>query len=428
MNARHLLLSRSRFCVLVICTGLALLGACKKQQPAPPPAGPLPVNVVTAIEKEITEWVELSGRTGAVETVEIQPRVTGYLTEVNFKAGDIVKKGDPLFVIDPRPYQADYERAVANLAETQAKQKLAAVDFERAETLRKKGVLAAEEFDQKAAALQQSEASVSAAQAAKDTAELNLQFTKIVSPIDGRVSDARVTVGNLVQAGGAGSTTALTSVVSIDPIYVYVDADENVVLNFMKQSEAGQRQSARVAKIPAYIQLGNETGFPHEGYLDFVDNRLDPATGTLRARGVFKTWDPLLTPGFFVRMRIPAGPPVKAILIPDEVISSQQGVKYVFVVKPDDTIERRNLETGTLSDGMRVVRSGLKAGEQVVSTRLQMLQPGMIVKPIPSEKKPAPEAKQPAAEEKQSASEKEEPVSEEKEPAPAQKAEAKKAK
>lgn len=199
------------------------------------------------------------------------------------------------------------------------------------------------------------------------------------------MSDQRITVGNLVQPG-AGPDSLLTTVVSVDPIYAKVDADENAVLKYVKLSEEGKRVSARTAKIPAWIELGNETDFPHKGTIDFVDNRLDPGTGTVRARIVIKNWNPnFITPGFFVRVRVSGATPYRAALVPDRVISSQQGLKYVFVVKPDNTVERRNLETGGLFEGKRIVKSGLKDGEKVVSTRLQLLQAGMKVTPVPEE-------------------------------------------
>ena len=368
-------------CLATIFLGFA---GCKK---APPPGqqGPLPVNVITAVEKEVTEWDEFTGRIEAVESVEIRARVTGYITEIHFKAGAIVNQGDLLFVIDPRPYQADLDRASANLDQAEAQLKLAQIDFNRAKDLREKKVTSPEEFDQKAATNQQAEASVRSAQAAKDAAALNLEFTKIKSPITGRVSNERVTVGNLVQSS-MGADGVLTTVVSIDPIYVYVDADENSILKYLKLRDEGKRKSARDEQIPAYIELANETGFPHEGYIDFVDNRLDPTTGTQRARGVFKTWNERLSPGFFVRMRVPGAGTYRGVLIDDKVISSQQGLKYVFVVKPDNTIERRNIETATMWEGLRIVKSGLKDGEKIVSTRLQILQPGMPVMPIPETK------------------------------------------
>jgi len=365
---------------------------CKKKS-APPPAA-LPVNVLTVVEKEVNEWDEFTGRLEAVESVEIRPRVSGYITEIHFEAGAIIKKGDLLYVIDPRPYQADFDRAVAELERMQAQVKLAQIELDRGKELRAKSTISASEFDQRAATYQGAAAAASSAEAAKNSAALNLEFTQVKSPIDGRVSDQRITVGNLVQPG-AGPESVLTTVVSVDPIYAKVDADENAVLKYVKLSEEGKRISARTEKIPAFVELGNETNFPHQGDIDFVDNRLDSSTGTVRARVVLKNWNPaLITPGFFVRVRIAGATPYRAALIADKVISSQQGLKYAFVVKPDNTLERRTLETGTIFEGKRIVKSGLKDGEKVVSTRLQLVQPGMKVTPIP-EQPPAsgPEAK-----------------------------------
>jgi membrane fusion protein, multidrug efflux system len=373
-----------------LSVGLLLIlfseSGCRKA--SAPQQGPLPVNVVTAIEKEVNEWDEFTGRLEAVEFVEIRPRVSGYITEIRFNAGAIVKKGDLLYVIDPRPYQADFDRAAAEVDRMDAQLKLAQIELNRAKELRDKNTISASEFDQKAATYQGSAAAKSSAEAAKNSAALNLEFTQIKSPIDGRVSDARITLGNLVQPG-AGPESVLTTVVSVDPIYAKVDADENAVLKYVKLSEEGKRVSARTAKIPAFVELGNETDFPHEGYIDFVDNRLDPGTGTIRARIVLKNWNPaFITPGFFARVRVAGATPYRAALVDDKVISSQQGLKYAFVVKPDNTIERRNLETGALFEGKRIVKTGLKDGEKVVSTRLQLLQAGMPVKPIPEQETP----------------------------------------
>src|SRR3984893_2809728 len=345
----------------------------------------LPVNVVTAVEKEVNEWDEFTGRLEAVESVEIRPRVSGYITEIHFEAGAIIKKGDLLYVIDPRPYQADYDRAAAEFERMQAQLKLSQIELDRAKELRAKNTISASEFDQKAATYQGASAAARSAEAAKNSAALNLEFTQVKSPIDGRVSDQRITVGNLVQPG-PGPESVLTTVVSVDPIYAKVDADENAVLKYVKLSEEGKRVSARTEKIPAFIELGNETDFPHEGVVDFVDNRLDPGTGTVRARVVLKNWNPnLITPGFFVRVRIAGATPYRAALIADKVITSQQGLKYAFVVRADNTLERRSLETGPIFEGKRIVKSGLKDGEKVVSTRLQLIQPGMPVNPIPEE-------------------------------------------
>src|SRR2546428_5234878 len=363
--------------LLVLLMGIGCRKASAPQQ------GPLTVNVVTAIEKEVNEWDEFTGRLDPVESVEIRPRASGYITEIHFEAGAIVKKGDLLYVIDPRPYQADFDRAAAEVDRMDAQLKLAQIELNRAKELRDKNTISASEFDQKAATFQGSAAAKSSAEAAKNSAALNLEFTQVKSPIDGRVSDARITLGNLVQPG-AGPESVLTTVVSVDPIYAKVDADENAVLKYVKLSEEGKRVSARTAKIPAFVELGNETDFPHEGYVDFVDNRLDPGTGTVRARVVLKNWNPnFITPGFFARVRVAGATPYRAALVADKVISSQQGLKYAFVVKPDNTVERRTLETGPIFEGKRIVKRGLKDSEKVVSTRLQMLQAGMRVTPVP---------------------------------------------
>lgn len=364
--------------------GLLLLSlvSCKK---TPPPAlGPLPVNVVTVNEKEVQDWVEFTGRLRSVETVEIRPRVSGYITEIKFKAGAEVKKGDLLYVIDPRPYEAEFERAAAQLEQAEAQSKLAEIEFSRARELRNAKVNSPQEFDQKAASAQQAAAAARAAKAAKAAAALNLEFTHITAPIDGRMSNARVTVGNLVQPG-PGTESVLTMIVSVDPLYVYFDADENNVLERLKLIAEGKAADARETRIPAFVRLGNEPDFPHEGYIDFIDNLVNSETGTLRVRIVVKSWNTLIAPGFFVRVRVGGAPPYRAPVIDDKVISSQQGSKYVFVVKPNNTLEHRIIETGGLFEGKRIVKTGLAAGEKVVSTRLQLVQPGMPVIPIPEQ-------------------------------------------
>ena len=374
---KQFLIAAGILSILLTATG------CKRKSAAQPPA--LPVNVLSVVEKEVNEWDEFTGRLEAVESVDVRPRVSGYITEIHFAAGVIVKKGDLLYVIDPRPYQADFDRAAAEVERMQAQVKLSQIELDRAKELRAKNTISASEFDQKAATYQGANAAAGSAEAAKNSTALNLEFTQVKSPIDGRVSDQRITVGNLVQPG-PGPESVLTTVVSVDPIYAKVDADENAILKYVKLSEQGKRVSARTEKIPAFIELGNETDFPHEGVVDFVDNRLDSSTGTVRARVVLKNWNPnFITPGLFVRVRIAGATPYRAALIADKVITSQQGLKFAFLVKPDNTIERRTLETGPIFEGKRIVKSGLKDGEKVVSTRLQLLQPGMKVTPVPEE-------------------------------------------
>src|SRR5258707_902688 len=278
MNANLVAAMKQFFFAGVRLLLVFLMGSgCRKA--SAPQQGPLPVNVVTVVEKEVNEWDEFTGRLDPVESVEIRPRVSGYITEIHFEAGAIVKKGDLLHVIDPRTYEADLDRAAAEVDRMDAHLKLAEIELNRAKELRGKSTISASEFDQKAATLHGAAADKSPAEAARNAAALNLEFTQIRSPIDGRVSDQRITIGNLVQPG-AGPESLLTTVVSVDPIYAKVDADENAVLKYVKLSEEGKRVSARTAKIPAWIELGNETDFPHEGTIDFVGNRLDPGTAT----------------------------------------------------------------------------------------------------------------------------------------------------
>ncbi len=363
-------------------------GGCGKKETAggpgggPPGAGgpPPTVTVSKPVEKEIVEWNEYIGRTEAVESVEIRARVSGYLTEVGFKAGDIVKKGAPLFTIDPRPYQADFDRAKGQLDQAEANLKLAQNDLDRAKDLRAKNVIAANELDSRVSTFKQNEANTSAARAAVQTSQLNLEFCRIASPIDGRVSRERVTVGNLIQPSG-GPEGILTTVVSIDPLYAYLDVDENAILNYIKLNSEGKLKTARDSVVPIYLGLQNEEGFPHEGYVDFVDNRIDPATGTMRVRGVFKTWDALLTPGFFVRVRAAASPKYKALLLPDKAIGVDQGQRFVIVVNGEKKAEYRTVQLGPLAEGLRVIRDGLKPGELVVVNGVQRARPGAPVDP-----------------------------------------------
>jgi RND family efflux transporter MFP subunit len=299
---------------------------------------------------------------------------------VDFKAGSIVKKGDLLFTIDKRPYQADLDRANGQLKEAQAEQKLAEANFNRATDLRSRNVIAVDEFDTKSAAYLQSQGATSVAEAAVETAKLNLEFCSIRSPIDGRVSRELATVGNLVQPN-ATAEGVLTTVVAVDPLYAYMDVDENAILNYIKLSNEGKLKTARETRVPLFLGLQNEEGFPHEGFVDFVDNRITPGTGTMRVRGQWKNWDTLLTPGFFVRVRAAASPKYKALLVPEDAIGVDQGQRFVLVVGPGNKVEYRTVQLGTLSDGLRVIHEGLKPGENIVVNGLMRAQPGAVVDP-----------------------------------------------
>jgi RND family efflux transporter MFP subunit len=322
-----------------------------------PPAPPLQaVTVAPVPEREITEWDEFTGRLEAVDQVEIRPRVSGYIKRVAFDEGKEVRKGEVLFEIDPRPYQAELARAEAELERARSAASLAKSEVQRAGKLVDAQAISREEFDSRTSAEVQGGAQVRAAEAAVETARLNLEWTKVRSPIAGRVSRAEVTAGNLVQTGPPEGTP-LTTVVSLDPMYVYFDSDEQTYLRY-----AGQTKSSgtnwRNAKLPVFLGLANETGYPHEGRLDFVDNQVDPKTGTIRTRAVFSNKSRALTPGLFARVKLVGTQKKKALLVRDAAIGTDQDRKFVLVVGPGDTLVYRPIVPGRLVDGLRIVDSG----------------------------------------------------------------------
>jgi multidrug efflux system membrane fusion protein len=357
----------------LLLMALLVAGCAKAPAPAPPP--PPQVTVAKPVAKQIVEYNEYTGRMAAIQNVSVRPRVSGYITQIPFKEGSIVKKDDLLFVIDPRPYQAALDQAIGQLRQAQAQKELNDRNFTRAESLQATKVSSKEEFDQAATARNQSDAQVVSAQAAVDAAKLNLGFTQIQSPIDGRVSREDVTIGNLV----ASDSTVLTNIVSVDPIYAYADVDERAVIAYQKLIGEGKVKDARKAMVPVSIAVAGETGFPHHGVIDFVDNQINAATGTLSVRGSFPNADGNLLPGMFVRMQIPVSGEVDALLITDRAVGSDQGQKFVYVVNGDKT-ERRPVTLGPVSDGLRVVTQGLKADDQVIIDGLMKVRPGLPVK------------------------------------------------
>lgn len=379
--------------ISLVLFALFSLSGCKKQEVVelPPPI----VTVTQAVEKQVQDWDEYTGRLAPMGTVDVRPRVSGYIMEVKFIDGDLVKKGQPLFIIDPRPYQADYDQAKAELDKADAALKLASSDLDRARQLREKGVTAAGDFDQRAATFQQATGAFQSARGALEAAKLNLEFCTVTAPIDGRAGLANVTVGNLVSADGKDP---LTTIVSTNPVYAYADVDERSLLRYVRyyQSQKKGPEDADEVKIPIELSLQDETGFPHTGYIDFLDNRVDPSTGTIRIRGVFDFENGLLGPGLFVRVRIPAGLRYPAVLVPERSVASDQGQKYVVVVK-DNTAEFRPVALGTLFETMRVIKSGLKPGETVVVDGLLKVRPGQKVDPKPVSDSAAP-TPSPAAE------------------------------
>lgn len=335
---------------------------------------PVKVKIAQPLQKEVLEWDEYTGRIEAMETVEVRARIDGYLDKVNFKAGDKVKKGDLLFVIDPRPYRAELNRAEGELERARSRLELAKNDLQRAERLRRSKAISEEEYDARSKGQREAVAAVRAAEAAAQTARLNLEFTEIRAPISGRIGRELVTQGNLVSGGGGG--TLLTIIVSVDPVYVYVDADERAVLKYRRLAEAGKRTSARETRITAKLALIDESDFPHEGYIDYIDPRMDPSTGTLRARAVFSNPNEFLSPGFFARLRVPGSAPYQGLLVPDRAVGTDQGQKFVWVAKDDGSVEYRRIVPGTVTGQMRVISEGLQPDDWVVIEGVHKLSPG----------------------------------------------------
>ena len=341
---------------------------------------PVPVKTALPLQKEVVEWDEYTGRIEATESVEIKARVDGYLDKVYFKDGDRVKKGDLLFVIDPRPYRAELERAEGALEQAKSRFDLARNDLGRAEHLRKSKAISEEEYDRRGKAVRESGAGVRSLEAALQTARLNLDFTEIRAPIGGRISRELITAGNLVKA----DQTLLTRIVSIDPVYVYLDADEHAVLKYRRLAQEIKRSGADAARIPVELALIDESGFPHQGFIDYQEPRMDATTGTLRLRGVFKNPDELLSPGFFARVRIPGSAPYRALLLPERAIGADQGQKFVWIAKNDGSIEYRKIQAGAHFGSFRSITDGLRPDDRVVIEGIQKLRPGAKVQAEPT--------------------------------------------
>jgi multidrug efflux system membrane fusion protein len=354
-----------------------LLSGCGKEQEAHAAAGAgappaMPVSVAEVIARAVSEQREFSGLIEAIDRAELRPRVAGTIDSVNLKPGMLVKKGDVLFVIDPRPYRAEAARAEAAVAGSQAKADLAKTELDRSKKLLADNAIAQRDYDERAANLRQLDAAARADQASLMTARLNLEWTTIRAPFDGRVGKAEVTVGNLVDGN-----TVLTSVVSASPMYVSFNGDESTYLQMGKQVRANP------AAMKLHIGLANEKGFPHEGKLEFVDNRVDPVAGSVRMRGLVDNKDGLLTPGLFARVQVGTSSPTGAesTLVAERAIGTDQNRKFVFVVNDKNVPEYRPVQLGTQVGGLRVVSSGLKAGERVVVDGLQRVRPGAPVAP-----------------------------------------------
>jgi RND family efflux transporter MFP subunit len=348
-------------------------------QGGPPPT----VTVSPPLKKEIVEWQQFTGQFSAVEYVEIRARVSGYLTEIGFQDGQIVKKGDLLFVIDPRPFQADLALAEANLARDQAQAVRAGLDLKRYAELAKNSFASQQQYESSRAAADAAAASVRGDQAAVDQAKLNLEFTRITAPLTGRIGSHQVSIGNLVNGGSTGGTTLLTTIVSVDPIYLNFDMSETDFLGLERTARTGQFAFSRETDVTVHAKLVDEKNWLHQGKLNFIDNQLDRGSGTIRARAVFPNVDGTITPGQFARVRVPASPLYEAILIPDEAIVADQSRRIVMTVKPDGTVEPRVIRPGPGYQGLRIVRNGLSADDVIVIDGLMRIRPGAKVNPQP---------------------------------------------
>jgi multidrug efflux system membrane fusion protein len=357
-----------------------ILAGCGRDSADQSGRTPLVVSVSIPVEREVTDYSDQTGRTAAVDTVELRARVWGYLEKVNFKEGALVKRNDVLFEIDPRTYKAIVSQAEGNLAAGDAKLKRLELELKRAETLVKKQTIAQQEYEKALFDRDQAAAQIVTLKANLDQAKLDLEFTKVTAPVDGRVGRAIVTEGNLVQSGQAGGTV-LTSLVSVDPMWAYFDVDERTVLRVRGLIREGKAKSARDVPLPVFLGLANEEGYPHEGTIDFVDNQVNPKTGTLRLRGVFPNKDEALAPGYFVRIRVPIGFPHKAFLITDRAIDTDQGKKIVYVVDSEKKVAIRPIRPGSLHEGLRAIEEGLKSGDRVIIAGLQQVRPGLVVEP-----------------------------------------------
>jgi RND family efflux transporter MFP subunit len=339
------------------------------------------VTVSQPVAREVVEWDEYTGRLEAVESVEVRARVSGYLQSVHFTDGAVVKKGALLFVIDPRPYQAELNRAKAALEQAIAQHERTQKDLARAQQLVKSRAISVVEVDTRAADQRQAQEAVQAARAAVEAARLNVEFTQVKAPISGRISRQLVTEGNLIN-GGTGDSTLLTTIVSLDPIYGYFELDERAYLKYTYVWRSnGARPDSHDGKTPVSLGLANETGFPHQGHLDFIDNRLDPNTGTMTGRAIFPNPDLALVPGLFARTRLPGSGKYEALLVPDAAIGSDQTQRFVLVVNAQNTVEYRQVELGPIIDGLRVIRHGLQPEDWVIVNGVQRVRPSARVDP-----------------------------------------------
>jgi RND family efflux transporter MFP subunit len=373
------MLDRVKRAGLSLLAAISLCGCMKPPaQQMPPPAT---VTVSTPLQRDVVEWDVYTGHLESPKSVNVAARVSGLLIAAPFVEGSVVKEGQVLFEIDPRPFQADLDAKIADEAKAKAQVDVAKANFDREAAALAGNAVSKQDYDNAKATLEQAQAAVAGAKAAEESSRLNLDWCHVTSPISGRVSFKNVTVGNLVN-GGAGTATLLTTVESVDPMYCYVDVDENSVLKYQKLAIERKRVSAREARISCYVQLGNETNFPHKGYVDFVDNHVDPSTGTLKARGILPNPTGDLTPGFFASMRVPGSGQYSALLVPDSAVMTDQDRRNLLVVGPDNMVQVKQVQLGALFGSLRAIASGIDADDKVIINGQMHARPGAPVAPV----------------------------------------------
>jgi RND family efflux transporter MFP subunit len=371
-STRHFMLL-----ALTLAALIGLLTSCNNQPQAGHNFPPANVTVSKPVQKEVVDWNEFTGRTAAVNLVNVTARVSGYIVNIPFKEGDRVHKGDLLYQIDPRPYQDVYDQALGQLKQAQANQQLQEATYARQARLQQTNVIAIQDYDTALSNKNQAAGQVTAAQASVNSAQLNLEFTRVISPIDGRVGRQLVNIGNLVQA----DSTQLTTIVSIDPIYAYFSMDELAALGYQRLVRDGKLASTGNGNAPVYLRLQDESAFPHEGTINFADNAFDTTTGTLLIRATFPNHDGFLTPGNFVRVRVEASPKYEALLVADRAIGTDQDQNFVYVVDSKNIAQLRHITIGQEADGLRVVKSGLHPDDVIVINGILKVRPNSPVKP-----------------------------------------------
>jgi RND family efflux transporter MFP subunit len=369
---------RSAAVFLILSPALAACGDGQRAQKAPPPPT---VTVANPVQRNVIDYDEYVGRFVAVDSVEVRARVSGYLESVHFNDGQIVKQGDLLFTIDKRPFQNALDQARANLALARSNLVYTEADLARGKQLLRDKTIAEQIYEQRAQAKRNAEASVQANEAAVRQAELDLQFTELRAPVTGRIGDRRVSPGNLITGGTTGNTTLLATIVSLDPIRLEFTFDEAAYLRYERFANTGREVTSRSGSVIVALKLIDEADFVHRGYMDFVDNVIDKASGTIRGRAVFSNPDEMFTPGMFARVRVPGSPAYPALLIPDSAIASEQARKYVLVVDGENTAQQRYVTLGQLADNLRVIKSGLKPDDRIVVNGLMRARPGAKVTP-----------------------------------------------